>query len=213
MSSEQSISFAQYGKVFQEKIVQACLSDNRWAEQMSEVLDVRYFDLKYLQYLADKFFEYAKKYKTFPTFELLITIIRDDLKSNADTLLRDQIVEFLQRVKSNPNPGDLKYVQDKSLDFCRKQSLKIALEKCVDLMETEKYESCVDVVKNAVSVGTTPSMGHDFFEDIDARFTNIVRNCIPTGIEQLDKKGVLCGGLGRGELGGFNSSTWGGKCV
>lgn len=204
-------TFAGYGKDFQEKIVQALLVDKKFAEQMMEVLDVNYFELKYLQFLADRYFSYSKKYKDFPTLQLLVTIIRDDLKNGTDTLLRDQIIEYLQRAKLNQNPGDLPFVKEKSLDFCRKQALKEALEEVLDLVSTEKYESVVEVIKKAVSVGTTPSIGHDFLNDIEARFVRLKRECVATGIPELDRKEIFNGGLGRGELGVVVANTGVGK--
>ncbi len=204
-------TFAGYGKDFQEKIVQALLVDKKFAEQMMEVLDVNYFELKYLQFLADRYFSYSKKYKDFPTLQLLVTIIRDELKSGTDTLLRDQIIEYLQRAKLNASPGDLPFVKEKSLDFCRKQALKEALEEVLDLVSTEKYDTVVDVIKKAVSVGTTPSIGHDFLTEIEARFVKLKRECVPSGIPELDRKEIFNGGLGRGELGVVVANTGVGK--
>jgi len=194
------VSFGTYGKSFQEKIGQALLTDQKWAEQMMEVFDSSYFELKYLQFLADRYFAYSKKYKVFPTLQLLATIIKEDLKVGTDVILRDQIIDYLQRMKANPDPGDLQFVKDKSLDFCRKQALKAALEGAVDQMQAEKYESIVESIRKAVQVGTAPSVGHDFFNEMDARFTRLKRDTIPTGIQELDKKELLNGGSGKGEL-------------
>lgn len=194
-------SFNQYGKAFQEKAFQAMMTDTAFADQMLEVFDSSYFDLKYLNLLSSRYFDYAKRYKTFPSLQILVTIIRDELKVGNDIVLRDQIVEYLTRMRSNPDPGDLAYVKEKSLDFCRKQALKAALEHAVDQMQANKYESIVDDIKRAVCVGTTPSLGHDFFEDTESRFTLLSRNCVPTGLAELDKKDIFNGGLGAGEIG------------
>lgn len=205
-------TFGQYGQHFQAKVMQALLADRAYAEQMLEVFDSRYFELNYLRFLSERYFAYAKKYKDFPTLQLLVTIIKDDLKAaGTDAALKDQIVDFLKKVQTNPSPQDLPFVKDKTLDFCRKQALKGALEKAVDLIATDKYESIVDVVKTAVSVGTTPSLGLDLHDDIEARFVNLVRNCVPTGIPQLDAKRVFNGGSGKGELGVVIAPTGVGK--
>lgn len=205
------VTFGTYGKSFQEKIGQALLTDPRWAEQMMEVFDSSYFELKYLQFLADRYFSYSKKYKVFPTLQLLVTIIREDLKVGTDTILRDQIIEYLQRMKANPDPGDLQFVKDKALDFCRKQALKAALENAVDQMQAEKYESIVDSIRSAVLVGTAPALGHDFFTDFEARFTRLQRNCVATGLDELDRKEIMNGGLGAGEIGVIVAATGVGK--
>jgi len=182
-----------------------------WAEQMAEVINIEFFDLKYLKFLADRYFSYHEKYKDFPTLPLLVSIIRDDLKTGNDIILRDQIVDYLQRIRHNPSMGDLEYVKDKALDFCRKQAFRGALEEAVDLIQVDKFDAVMDLMRTAMSVGTTPSVGHDFFEDMEARFVRISRHPIPTGIPKLDEKSILGGGLGKGEIGVVAAPTGVGK--
>lgn len=209
--SHSDVSFASFGKNFQEKIIQALLTDTLWAQQMMEVMRPEYFELKYLRYLFERYSSYYAKYKTFPTIRLLVTIVKDDLKSGNDEILCQQIVEYLHRTKTNPDIGDLQYVKDRSLDFCKKQALKEALVDAVELIATEKYESVVERMKKAVVLGEAPSAGHDFFEDMETRFVKINRLACPTGISVLDEKNVLNGGLGRGEFGVVVANTGVGK--
>lgn len=203
--------FSKYGKTFQEKIFQAFIADTNWAAQMIEVMTPAYFEKDYLKYLTTKYFSYYEKYKCFPTLPLLVTIIRDDLREGNDAVLRDQIVEFLHRVKTNPDVGDLCFVKEKSLDFCKKQSLREALEDAVDLIAVEKYDSVVTLMKNAIAKGEPATLGHDFFNDYETRFTKITRTTCPTGLKELDKKDILNGGLGRGEIGVITAPTGVGK--
>lgn len=204
-------NFSKFGKPFQEKVFQGMLTDTMWASQMIEVVDPTYFDLKYLSFLCDKYFSYHKKYKTFPTLQILITIIKEDLKKSSDAILKDQIIEYLQRMRANPDMGDIGYVKDKSLEFCKRQAFKDALEKSVELIQTEKYESVISIMKEAISVGMPNTTGHDFFDDIEARFVQINRQVCPTGLERLDAPDILRGGLGRGELGVITANTGVGK--
>ena len=190
---EHEALFKQYGKQFQEKIFQSLLTDRTWSAQMAEVMTPSYFELKYLEFLTEKYFSYYTKYKDFPTLQLLISIIRDDLREGKDALLRDQIVDFLQRIRTNPDVGDLQYIKDKTLDFCKKQAMKDALEKAVDLIATDNMDPVIDLMRHALSVGTPQSIGHDFFADCETRFMKIRRITIPTGMELLDKSDVLNG--------------------
>ena len=178
---------------------------------MMEVMTPDFFEQKYLQYLTSKYFNYYERYKCFPTLPLLVTIIRDDLRDGNDIVLRDQIVEFLHRIKTNPDVRDLCFVKEKSLDFCKKQSLKEALEDAVDLIATERYDSVVTRMKEAISKGEPATLGHNFFEDYESRFIKINRATCPTGIIQIDSKDVLNGGLGRGEIGVVTAPTGVGK--
>jgi len=204
-------SFGQYGKSFQEKIFQGLLTDHRWGAQLYEVMIPSFFDVKYLSYLTDIYFSYYTKYKSFPTLPLLLTIIKEDLGESNDEILKDQVVEYLYRMKMNPDMGDIEYVKDKSLDFCKRQSFKAALENAVDLIATDKFESVVDLMKQAVAVGMPSSVGHDFFEDADARFIKMNRQVCPTGIRRLDDRDIFQGGLGRGEIGVITANTGVGK--
>jgi replicative DNA helicase len=161
--------------------------------------------------LTDRYFSYFQKYRAFPTLSLLISIIKEDLSNDNDILLRDQIVEYLHRMKSDPNPGDIVYVKEKALNFCKKQAFKEALHQAVDLIQTEKFESVIDLMKDAVSVGMPSTVGHNFFDDIEARFIEIDRQVCPTGMPKLDAKDILDGGLGRGEIGVVTAPTGVGK--
>ena len=203
--------FKQYGKKFQETIFQGLLTDRTWATQMIEIMSPTFFELKYLQYLTQRYFDYYQKYKDFPTLSLLVTIIRDDLKEGKDVILRDQIVEYLQRIRVNPDMGDVQYVKDKTLDFCKKQAMKEALEKAVEMIATDNLDSVMDLMKNALAAGTPAAIGHDFFVDTEARFIRTRRLTCPTGLPQIDAQDVLNGGLGRGELGVVVAPTGVGK--
>jgi replicative DNA helicase len=206
-------TFTSFGRTFQEKVVQSMLLDPKWAEQMAEVMDSSYFDLKYLQFVVDRHMAYARRYKSFPTVPILITILRDDLKGTADQTLRGQIVDYLRRMQADPELGDLPFVKEKSLEFCRKQALRAALESAVDDIEGNRYEAIVDRLKKAVAVGTPTSPGLDLVTDVDARYAVTARMPVPTGHAQLDAKGLLSGGLGRGELGVIVAPTGVGKCT
>ncbi len=203
--------FQSYGRHFQEKVFQGLLTDDSWASQMLEVMLPDFFELRYLTYLCEKYFSYFSKYRTFPTTNLLITIVREDLLDDHDVLLKEQIVDYLQRMKMDPDIGDIQYVKEKALDFCKRQAFKEALEQAVELIGDDKYESVVNLMKTAVSVGMSNTVGHDFFEDAEARFVKTNRIVVPTGLSRLDAHDILRGGLGRGELGVVTANTGVGK--
>jgi len=207
---EQTTKFA-FDKAFQEKIVQAMLVDRQWGAQFAEVVDVDYFDYGYLKLVSAVHLRYYTKYKEFPSVELLITQLKDELKNDKDGVLLDQVKTFLKRVKTNQDLGDLPLVKEKALDFCKKVRLQKALEHSVDLIEKENYEKIVDVVREAIHAGNHHSPGLDLFEDVEARYSETYRRTIPTGIQELDQRKILNGGLGAGELGVVVAPTGVGK--
>ncbi len=196
-----------FDKSFQEKIVQAFLIDRNWAGQFAEVLDVNFFQFAYLKKIADTYMSYNKKYKEFPSMVLLAQIVASELKNPSDSILRSQIHDFLLRVEENKDLGDLGYVKEKSLDFCKRAGLQKALEASIEFIETEKYEKVVETIKSAINAGNEHSPGLELKDDVDARYSETFRRTVATGVKQLDEKKILNGGLGAGELGVVVAAT------
>lgn len=202
MSATNTSFFGNLGKSFQEKVLQALLNDRQWATQFIEVFNVdEALEPAYLKLIASKYISYYHTYKEFPTLELLATILKDELTNNADLVIREQCYNFLQKVARNENGNDLPWVKEKAFTWCRQQLLKKALSDSVDIILTDKYETVVDIMKGAIAAGMASSPGHDYNNDIDARYSETFRHPIRTGIDQLDEKKVMAGGLGAGEIG------------
>lgn len=194
--------FGNLGKSFQEKVLQALLTDRQWATQFIEVFNVdEALEPAYLKLIASKYINYYHSYKEFPTLDLLATILKDELTNNADLVIREQCYNFLQKVARNENGNDLPWVKEKAFTWCRQQLLKKALSDSVDIILTDKYETVVDIMKGAIAAGMASSSGHDYNNDIDARYSVTFRHPIATGIPELDDKKVMAGGLGSGEIG------------
>jgi len=190
-----------FDKSFQEKIVQAMIFDKIWSAQFAEVLDVGYFEHAYLKLIASKYVGYHREFKEFPSQELLRTILIEELRSDKDAILRQQVHAFLVMVTKNDNLGDLPYVKDRALEFCRKQGLQMALEKSVELIVSEDYDKVATVIKEALAAGMTTTTGLNLGTDIDTRYSETARNPVRTGIAELDTRQILNGGLGSGEIG------------
>lgn len=199
---DQKPGFATFGKPFQEKVLQALLTDRQWATQFVEVFSVdECLEPAYLKLVANKYIGYHTTYKEFPTLELMITVIKESLSGDNDLVLREQCHGFLQKVIRNENLNDLPWVKEKAFEFCRQQLIKKALSECVDLIVAGKHDKVAEVMKVALAAGMASSPGHDYLNDIDARYSETYRHAIKTGIAELDEKKVMDGGLGSGEIG------------
>ena len=140
--------FSKYNKQFQEKILQGLLTDHAWAAQMVEVMRFDFFELVYLRFLCEKYFNYFFRYRCFPTTQLLVSIVKESFQEENDDLLKTQVIDFLHRMKKNPHPGDVAYVKEKILDFCKRQAFKEALEKSVELISEDKFDHVLTLMKN-----------------------------------------------------------------
>jgi len=204
-------SFEKFGTKFQENLVQLMLDDRSFCDQISEVLDIQFLELKYLRLFVEKMFEYRKKYGTHPSRDTITTILRSDIDKEND-LLQKQVREFYARIQSNDFSIDgEQHIKDISLDFCKKQKLKEAMIKSVSLIQNSSYDEISKIINDALKLGTDNDYGYDFFLDFEKRFELKARNPISTGWELIDN--ITKGGLGRGELGVVIAPTGAGKSM
>jgi hypothetical protein len=68
-------SFSKFGKSFQEDLCHLILTDRTFADQMFEVLDLNFLELKHLKVFVRKIEEYRKKYGVHPTSNIMLSII------------------------------------------------------------------------------------------------------------------------------------------
>lgn len=202
-------TFAKMGKTYQEKVVQALLQDYLFAEQMADVIDPKFFELKYLQEIVGQFYKHKQEFKSYPSPDLLeIMITKTD---DADAMMTVQVKEYLGRIKSNPLNGDTGYIQASSLEFCKKQILKEAFIKGIDMMESGNYDSIQSTIKEALGKGSTRDLGHNYLEGFSRRAEKSVRKPISTGWPNIDKE--FNGGWERGTLSTFIAPTGAGKSM
>ena len=72
-------SFSQYGKDFQEDLCHLMLVDRPFSDQMYEVLDINFLELKYLQVFVKLIQNYREKFKIHPSEDIMKSILRTEL--------------------------------------------------------------------------------------------------------------------------------------
>ena len=210
MTEQQYDTFSKFGKSFQEKLVKTILFDRNFANQMEEVLDTNYLELKYLQVFVDLLFQHKQSYPH-PTYEAMVSVVRTQTEDYSDSIIK-QVIEFMARIKSNAiGDDDEEYVKEKSLDFCKKQKLKEAILKSVDLLQSQSFDQIQKVINEAMNLGADNDHGHDWHKDVLDRFEMKMRNPISTHWDEIDS--ITKGGLGKRELGVVVAPTGAGKSM
>ena len=124
-------SFSKYGKSFQEDLVHLILDDRPFADQILEVLDTNFLELEYLRLFTSKIVDYRDRYAKHPSQQIIDTILQTELEKE-DKVLSQQITEYFTKIRNTEVDGS-EYIKEQSLEFCRKQNLKEAMLKSVDL--------------------------------------------------------------------------------
>jgi len=209
MPQNSTVDFSRFGKAFQEGLTQLILLDRPFAEQICEVLDVNYFELKYLQVFVDKISRYKEKYKVHPSLKTMTTILRTELDDENEAT-RKQVRNYFARIYEQDVDG-AEYIKETALDFCRKQHLKAAMIKCVPLLEESSFDEIAKIINDSLKLGLNNDFGHDYVKDFETRYQIQARNAISTGWKELDS--ICKDGLGRGELGVVIAPTGAGKSM
>ncbi len=210
MPEQQYDTFSKFGKSFQEKLVKTILFDRNFANQMEEVLDTNYLELKYLQVFVDLMFQHKQSYPH-PTYEAMVSVVRTQTEDYSDSIIK-QVIDFMARIKSNTiGDEDEEYVKEKSLDFCKKQKLKEAILKSVDLLQSQSFDQIQKVINEAMNLGADNDHGHDYHKDVLDRFEMKMRNPVSTHWDEIDD--ITKGGLGKRELGVVVAPTGAGKSM
>ena len=202
--------FGRYGKSFQEGLVQLIFEDRPFADQITEVLNVEFLELEYLRVFVAKIVEYRTKYGKHPSTNAMISVVRTELDRESE-VTQKQVRDYYARVHTNEMSDDIDYIKETSLDFCRKQKLKEAMMKSVNLLQTCSFDEISKVINDALKLGSENNFGYDFIADFEERYKPKFRLPVSTGWKEIDT--ITSGGLGRNELGVVIAPTGAGKSM
>jgi len=208
--NNEKVDFSRFGKSFQEKLAHLILQERVFCDQMQEVLSISFFELKYLQAFVRRIFEYRDKYETHPTYEIMATILRAQMEDENAAVCK-QTRDFLARSISSKEIKEAEYIKDVSLDFCKKQKLKEAMIKSVDLLQHSSFDEISTIINNAIKLGSDNDFGYEYVADFEERYIPKMRHPVTTGWKLIDD--ITNGGLGNSELGVVIAPTGAGKSM
>ena len=188
-------NFNQFGPTFQAKVISSLLSDNKFIQTISDILEPAYFDSDANKWLVKEISEYFMEFRKAPTLEVLkikITQMEDDI-------LKVSVIENLKEAWRNIEASDLEFIKQETLGFCKNQVLKGAIVEAVDLLEQKRYDEIKTIIDAAMKAGSERDLGHDYIISLEDRLTKSVRNTLETPWDSVTN--VMDGGLGKGELG------------
>lgn len=205
MQVEDTLQF--YGSGFQNKVLAVLMKDRAFLQQVHDIIDPRFFSSESAQWLARTTLDYFNKYKSPPTLEVL----KVELDQIDIDMLKTTVVENIRDVLKYADAEDSQFIKDKTLDFCKNQKLKGAILKSVELLKSGKYDEIKAGIDEAMKAGSDKDIGHEYLDNIEARFVENKRNTIATPWDIIND--VMDGGLGSGEMGVFVAPAGIGKSM
>lgn len=196
-----------FGNTFQTKVLAALIKDKLFLQQISDILDPKYFGSDASQWLVKTIISYFQEYKNTPTLEVLkIKVDAIDVD-----ILKTTVIDTLKDVLKHLEAEDLQFIKDQITNFCKNQKLKNAILSSVELLKEGKYDEIKVKVDDAMKAGVDKNIGHDYMEMIADRFQENKRNTTETPWEVVNE--IMDGGLGKGELGVFVAPAGIGKSM
>lgn len=202
----------EFGEHFQQKLIHAILIDRQFAEQIIEIIDFNSVDIKHHRDILQIIKDYYVKYNHIPSIDVLQTLIVDV----PDEISKKQLKLFVDSFKNNilkEKFEDIEFVKDKSLDFCRKQNLKVALLKAAEMINYSKYDEIIEVIKKSVLLGFDKNIGLEYFnhDSFNDRMKISAIKSIPTPWEPINRIMNNGGGFAAKELHVFLACVTRGK--
>ena len=190
-----SETLTQFGTSFQSKIIASLMSDIKFVQTISDILQPDMFDSDSNKWLVKTIRKYYYENKKQPTLE----VIKYKIDEIDNDVLKSGVVEKLRDVWKNIESTDLEFVQSETLDICKNQTLKNAILESVDMLENKNYDGIKSIIDDAMKAGTERDLGHDYIPSLEMRLEESARITVKTPWDVIND--ITDGGLGPGELG------------
>jgi replicative DNA helicase len=195
----------QYGPVFQVKVLGALLTQRQFLLNIVDSLDSEYFESSAHKWVVEYIQKYFSEYHTTPTVETMSI----EVKKIENEVLRISIVEALKEAYKLSDQSDIEWVEAEFSSFCRNQQVKKAILSSVQLLEMNDFDSILQLISKAVNAGEEKTVGLDYNLDIEARYREDDRRCIPFPWPVFNE--MTQGGYGKGDLVLMFGNPGGGK--
>ena len=154
-----------YGYAFQIKVITALLTDKSFLQQISDMLQAKYFESDANNWIVTTIQEYFEEYKSSPTLE----VMKVKMEKIDNDVLKTQIVQHLKDAWKFTEAQDLEYIKDQALDFCKNQEIKRAILSSVELLKSGRYDEIKTNIDNAMKAGADKDIGHDYMTQMEER--------------------------------------------
>ncbi len=184
-----------FGFNFQIKVITSLLTDKAFLQQVSDILSADYFESEANQWIITSILQYHKEYRSSPTLE----VMKVKLQDVDNEIVKRQIIEHFKDAWKAVGSDDLDFIKEKTIEFCKNQEIKKAILDSVTLLKIGKYDDIKVKIDNALKAGGDRDIGHEYMTNIEERYTEAVRNVLPTPWDVVND--ITDGGIGKGELG------------
>lgn len=172
------------------------IRDEEFVKKVRPFLKSEYFTTPTNQALFAAVVGFIDQYRTCPTMDAVHLSLEKTPMSEAalkEVLELLKEVATVAKVDSSRRP----WLLDQTEEFCKTRAIYLAISDSITLIDKDIKSAgqVQDILKSALSVGFTSSIGHDYFADTDSRYKLYHQDLarVPFDIDLLNK--ITRGGL------------------
>ena len=190
-----------FAEAIQRSIIYLTKSVKDFYLQIINLVKPEYFEYGTHKKIYESIIKHYEKYKVLPNDQIILenvkelAIDKDSISEYNDEL---EIINNLDKTSIENKT----YFLDKIEQFARREALKLAIAKSINLIKEDKMGDIEEEIKKALSINRNIDLGQNYFIDVNDRWDRI-KNCsnenkFKTVFNELND--VLEGGNSRKEL-------------
>ena len=154
----------------EQTILSNLLYNEEYTRKVIPFLKTEYFKSPTNQVIFDLIKFYVDKYNLLPTKEILLVDL--ETKSGVSETQIKEVKKFIDGLDGELQ--NLNWLVDKTEAFCQEAAVYNAMVEALDIINDKSGKRpkgiVPDLLRDALSLSFDVSLGHDYFEDADARF-------------------------------------------
>ncbi len=192
-----------FAESIQRGILYLSKSDKDFYLQIITLIKPEYFEYDAHKNIFNTIVDHYSKYKILPTDHIILNTIKEEFLTSRDSIGDYETeLELINNVE-HPTIGNKEYFLDQIEKFAKKEAIKLAIAKSINLIKEENFGEIENEIKKALSVNRNMDLGQDYFNDFNKRWDRFDLQAsgikFPTVFSKLNE--VLGGGLERKEFG------------
>lgn len=201
-------------ETLEEAIVENLVFNDEYARRSCVHLKEEYFQLEHTRIAFKLFWKYFGERGRIPSI--------DELKVELDVLPNitqgafTDTKEFLNNLKTPSKSADLKWLLEKTEEFCKKRAIYNIIVSAAERIDgrPENMGDLPEQLQDALGITFDTRIGHDYVGDVESRYEMLYRNQdskIPFDLKILNK--IFNGGLSPKTLNVIAAGTGAGKTL
>ena len=197
-----------------EKIIISNLLHNpEYVDKAFAHLKKEYFQSQEYAVIFDIYTKYFSQYKTIPHIDSILATL--ETRTDLNEAVYKSSLETVEELRTN-TIVELPWLVDQTEAYCKERALYNAMRRAITIMEKkgkEQPEVIPSLLEEALSVSFNTSIGHDYIEDYQERYTLIHSDDerVPFDIDHLND--ITRGGLKKKTLNVLMAGTGGCKSL